>query len=61
MTNAIITAVKIGIEQAGGAPWQIQAGMVAGGVVAGFLGGVVGWFGKKFKDNRKNNSSSTMC
>jgi hypothetical protein len=52
MTNAIIEAVKAGITAAGGAPWQVQAGMVAGGIVAGFIGGVIGWFGKKWRDKK---------
>lgn len=53
MTNAIIEAVKAGIEAAGGSSWQYQAGLAAAGVAVGVLGGVVGWFGKVFQIKRK--------
>ncbi len=49
MTNAIVEAVKVGLETAGGLPWQVQLGMAAGGVLIGIIGGVIGWFGGKRK------------
>jgi hypothetical protein len=53
MTNAIAEAVKAGIEAAGGMPWQVQVGYLAGGAAIGVIGGVVGWFGKVFQLKRK--------
>jgi hypothetical protein len=56
MTNAIIEAVKTGIEAAGGMPWQVQAGMVAGGVIVGVLGSVGAWIGKQFWNKRRTKT-----
>ena len=53
MTNAIISAVKTGIEAAGGLPWQVQVGEAAGMFVLTVLGGIVGWFAHKKKVSKK--------
>ena len=47
MTN-LTDLIKTSIEAAGGAPWQVQAGMVAGGVIVGVLGSIGAWIGKQF-------------
>ncbi|MDD5678200.1 MAG: hypothetical protein PHW60_09460 [Kiritimatiellae bacterium] len=58
MTNAIVEAVKVGLEAAGGLPWQVQAGMVAAGVVIGVLGSVAGWIGQQFWKSRKGKNGN---
>ncbi|MDD5677137.1 MAG: hypothetical protein PHW60_03980 [Kiritimatiellae bacterium] len=59
MTNAIIEAVKVGLEATGGLPWQIQLGMAAGGVVIGIIGGIIGWFGGKIKSGGEARKANT--
>lgn len=57
MTN-LAEIIKAGAEAVAGSSWQGQAGQIVGVAVLTILGGVVGWFGKRFKDRRKKKTEA---